>query len=55
MDTLATVVFRSLQFRKPGKYMSIENGPSAVREPKIRINWKYFNLDLGVFVLKITF
>jgi hypothetical protein len=35
--------------------MSIENGPSAVREPKIRINWKYFNLDLGVFVLKITF
>jgi hypothetical protein len=24
--------------RKTGKYISIENGPSAVREPKIRIN-----------------
>jgi hypothetical protein len=56
MDTLATVVFRSSAIpEKPGKYISIENGPSAVREPKIRINWKYFNLDLGVFVLKITF
>jgi hypothetical protein len=38
MDTLATVVFRSCNSEKPGKYMSIENGPSAVREPKIRIN-----------------
>jgi hypothetical protein len=36
MDTLATVVFSAP--RKTGKYMSIENGPSAVREPKIRIN-----------------
>jgi hypothetical protein len=37
MDTLAVFqVFCNSE--KPGKYISIENGPSAVREPKIRIN-----------------
>jgi hypothetical protein len=42
MATLATVVFRSFAIpSKPGKYISIEKGPSAVREPKIRINLKY--------------
>jgi hypothetical protein len=35
MDTLATVVFRSSAIRKPGKYISIENGPSAVRDLKL--------------------
>jgi hypothetical protein len=35
MDTLATVFRSSAIQKKPGKYISIENGPSAVREPKI--------------------
>lgn len=56
MATLATVVFRSAAIpEKPGKYISIENGPSAVRKPKIKTSWKYFNLDLCVVLLKIAF
>jgi len=31
---------------KPGKYMSIENGPSAVRLPNMRIRKKYVFLDI---------
>ena len=45
METSVTVVFKSLAIpEKPGKYMSIEKGPSAVMEPKISINWKYLLL-----------
>jgi hypothetical protein len=34
------VVFKSAAIpENPGKYMSMENGPNAVSEPKIRINF----------------
>ena len=53
METLATEVFKSLAIpAKPGKYMSIENGPSAVSEPKIRINFKYFAFVITVSVME---
>jgi len=43
METFATVVFKSAAIpEKPGKYISIEKGPSAVKEPKIRISLIYF-------------
>ena len=52
MDTLATEVFKSLAIpAKPGKYISIENGPSAVREPKMRINLMYFFLGISVLFI----
>ena len=31
---------------KPGRYISIENGPSAVKLPKIRMRKKYVFLDI---------
>ena len=43
MDTFATEVFKSFAIpENPGKYISIENGPRAVNEPKIRISLMYF-------------
>ena len=48
MATFATDVFKSVAIcAKPGKYISIENGPKAVKEPKININCKYLDLDMN--------
>lgn len=56
METFATEVFKSLAIlAKPGKYISIENRPSAVNEPKIRINLIYFAFVIEVFEIKIVF
>ena len=36
--TVDSVLFKSFAMStKPGKYMSIENGPSAANEPKINM------------------
>ena len=42
-------VFKSLAIStKPGKYMSIENGPSAAKEPKIRMRENLFCLAIMI-------
>lgn len=42
-ETRAIEVFKSLAIAgKPGKYISIENGPNAVSEPNRRIRKKCF-------------
>ena len=47
-ETLATVVCRSFAIAgKPGRYMSMENGPNAVREPNNRIRKKCRVLVIG--------
>ena len=54
MDTLATEVCKSLPIcAKPGKYISIENGPRAVKEPKISINLMYFIFVILMAVSRI--
>lgn len=35
--------------------MSIEKGPSAVSEPRIRISLKYFVFVIGELVIKVAF
>ena len=48
-DTCATVVWRSLAISvKAGRYMSIEKGPIAVIEPRIRIKMNFFFPDIWV-------
>ena len=54
METLATEVFKSFAIpANPGKYISIENGPSAVNEPRIRINFIYFVLVIELSVIRL--
>jgi hypothetical protein len=48
--TDATVVFKLLAMSgKAGKYMSIDNGPIAVRKPNMRMRCNLFS-DLLVFI-----
>ncbi len=45
MATCSVLVFRSLAITgNAGRYMSIEKGPNAVKEPKISMREKYFLL-----------
>jgi hypothetical protein len=49
--TLPSVVPRSCAMAlKPGRYMSMENGLKAVREPRIRMRKKYFFLVMIIMV-----
>ena len=46
-ETLEAVVCKSLAIAgKPGRYMSIEKGPNAVKLPKMRIRKKYVAIHL---------
>jgi len=48
--TAATVVFKLLAMSgKAGKYMSMDNGPIAVRRPSMRMTGNLFS-DLVVFI-----
>lgn len=54
-ETSAVVVFRSFAIAgKPGRYMSIENGPKAVRLPSISILVKYLREVIVLFIHKTT-
>lgn len=51
-ETLGTSVFKSKAIAlKPGKYISIENGASAAKQPSIKINK---NLDFAMRFLRIA-
>ena len=53
---MATDIFKSLAIpANLGKCISIENVPSAVREPKIRINFIYFIFVIDTLVFNLRF
>ena len=54
-EILATVVCKSAAIEgKPGRYMSIENGPIADKRPRIRINLNFFFPSMTTVEFKIV-
>src|ERR1700754_3283865 len=52
--TSATVVFRDAAMAgKPGRYMSMEKGPMAESNPRIRIMKKDFRFGWGILTAKL--
>src|SRR5882757_6795045 len=53
--TSATVVFRDAAMAgKPGRYMSMEKGPMAESNPRIRMMKKDFRFGWGILIAKLS-